>query len=201
MQLLLAKTMQWILKQGDPHIGRMVGPKHFERLDETDLVMPWAADNDAFTNFNQERYMDMLVAIASKPRQNLLWITVPDVVGDAEKTLELYLDWAPDVRLMGPLAFVAQDGLKPEWVPWNNMDCLFIGGTTEYKLSPEAAELARMARAKGKLVHMGRVNSIRRLLYAKYVGCHTVDGTGWGAFPDHKMPRWRFFQEILAAAQ
>lgn len=47
----------------------------------------------------------------------------------------------------------------------------------EWKLGAGAAGLAGEARARGKWVHMGRVNTRGRLRHAHAIGCHSVDGT------------------------
>ena len=67
------------------------------------------------------------------------------------------------------------------------------GGATGWKLGPAAADLAGQARNRGKWVHMGRVNSLRRLSYAQAIGCHSVDGTYMAYGPDRNLPtllRW-----------
>jgi hypothetical protein len=42
-------------------------------------------------------------------------------------------------------------------VPWDAFDVLFLGGTTDWKLGPAAADLTAEARRRGLVVHMGRV--------------------------------------------
>jgi hypothetical protein len=74
-------------------------------------------------------------------------------------------------------ALVAQDGLEALPVPWEAFDVLFIGGSTAWKLSEACFSLIAEAKRRGKWVHMGRVNSLRRLRIAKSVGCDSVDGT------------------------
>ena len=87
--------------------------------------------------------------------------------------------------------------MQPQHVPWDDIDAFFIGGTTEWKLGNAAALLAHAARLKGKLVHMGRVNSLKRLRLAEAMGCHSADGT-FGAFaPDQDIPRIRRWVEEL----
>lgn len=118
--------------------------------------------------------------------------TAPDVVGDAELTLERSAPWLPRIRDLGiPAALVAQDGLTVDTTPWPTFDALFIGGTTMWKLGPEARELTAQARAYGKPVHMGRVNSHRRLMYAAAIGCTSVDGTYLRFGPDINLARLR----------
>src|SRR4051812_12865527 len=53
-----------------------------------------AADNDAFTGFNQKAYMNMLPKLVYL---NVSWVTCPDVVGNAKETLRLYYKWQPIV--------------------------------------------------------------------------------------------------------
>lgn len=62
-------------------------------------------------------------------------------------------------------------------MPWDEFDALFIGGTTRWKLSEAAHELAAEAKRRGKWLHMGRVNSWPRMQIASAMGCDSVDGT------------------------
>lgn len=79
--------------------------------------------------------------------------------------------------------------MTPAMVPWEAIDAMFIGGTTAWKLGEAARELAGVAKAHGKWLHMGRVNSERRVMYAKLVGCDSVDGTYIVFGPDKNAPR------------
>jgi len=136
-----------------------------------------------------------------------LFATAPDVVGDAAATLDRSAPFLPKIRALGyPAALVAQNGLENLEVPWDTFDVLFIGGSLEclpcrfvwpsdrkpkrgercplcwrmlreWKLSTASAALVRDAKARGKWVHMGRVNSGRRYQYAHHIGCDSVDGT------------------------
>jgi len=74
-------------------------------------------------------------------------------------------------------ALVAQDGLENLDVPWDTFDCLFIGGTTDWKLSEPAYALTTEAKRRGKWAHMGRVNSFRRIVAASISSYDSVDGT------------------------
>ena len=119
-----------------------------------------------------------------------LFAVAPDVVGDAAATLDRSMPWMPKIRALGyRVAFVAQDGLESLTVPWDDFDVLFIGGTTEWKLGPQARALVADAKARGKWVHMGRVNSERRYRYAHAIGCDSVDGTFLTFGPDVLLPR------------
>jgi hypothetical protein len=83
-------------------------------------------------------------------------------------------------------AYVAQNGCR--YIP-AGAKCVFLGGTTEWKLGPEARQVARTAKRLGLWLHMGRVNSHRRLRYAAAIGCDSVDGTYLAFGPDRNLPR------------
>lgn len=143
----------------------------------------WAADNGCYARgaaFDLEHYLGWLHALAGRPdAEECLFATAPDVVGNAATTLERSLPVLPQIRAAGlPAAFVAQDGSEaPGMIPWDELDALFIGGSTAWKLSPAAANLVRQAKRRGKWVHMGRVNSLRRMKLAAGWGCDSADGT------------------------
>lgn len=145
--------------------------------------IPWAVDNFAFTAFNPIRFERRLKAWREWS-PTCLWVAVPDVVGNAAATWERFGEWHDVIRSLGyKLALVAQDGLENMPIEWNCFDALFIGGSTEWKLSSTAAEIVGEAQARGVYVHMGRVNGNIRLNYAAYLNCDSVDGSGYAAFP------------------
>jgi hypothetical protein len=124
----------------------------------------------------------------------------PDVVGDAEATLRTSLPVLPMISGLGiPPAFVAQDGVRPDLVPWEQFDVLFLGGTDTFKLGEQARMISREAHRHGKWLHMGRVSSIKRLRIAKSMGCHSVDGTYLKFGPDKNAVRMRrFLDQVLS---
>ena len=90
-----------------------------------------------------------------------------------------------------PVAFVLQDG--QEDLPLPEADCYFVGGTTKFKLSQTAHDLVREGKTRGALIHMGRVNSLRRLQTAQDMGCDSVDGSSASMFGDVHIPRFCAF--------
>jgi hypothetical protein len=157
----------------------------------------WAADNDAFSHWDEGRYRDMLMRLEG--RKGCLFVTAPDVVGDATETLRRFALWRSALAAF-PVALVAQDGLGIP--PWEEFDALFIGGTTEWKMGEQAARLVREAKHRGKWVHMGRVNSYKRGRYARWLGCDSIDGSQFSWFRDTKLPSYlnSLRQEMLVQA-
>lgn len=157
-----------------------------------DVGAVWCADNGAY---NDRWDADTWWAWLTAPRQleardRCHFATAPDVVADAAATLELSRRWVPRLHELGyPVAYVAQDGAEHIAPPWGTFEVLFIGGSSEWKLGPQAAELTAQARELGLGVHMGRVNSARRFHYARMIGCTSVDGTFLTFGPDVNLPR------------
>ena len=168
-----------------PRLGRLLQPRHTSSVELTAQAgIPWACDNDCFQGLDERKYVNMLDRVSGLP--GCLFVTVPDVVGDNDATLELFEQWAPELeRRELPLALVAQDGLTHaqlrERAP--RLSALFIGGSTEWKLSDEAAELARLADELGLFVHWGRVNTRKRFDHIVATGAaHSFDGSKWARF-------------------
>lgn len=167
---------------------------------QTDLAhdagTPWCADNGAFSDsFDEDKWWKFLLRNAHRA-QTCLFAVAPDVVGDALATHERSEPWLERIRELGyPVAYVAQDGLEDLELPydgtdwWDSFDVLFIGGTTDWKLGPFVRRLVAEAKARGKWVHMGRVNSERRYRYAHAIGCDSVDGTYLTRGPDVNLPK------------
>lgn len=181
--LLITKGLGSLLQYSPRNIGRLVQPRALGRIPDTPRAgYLWAADNDCYQGFHVERYTNMLEQVAGVP--GCLFITCPDVVGDSVTTMEWFANWHRIVRLAGPVGLVAQDGLSVQDTPWDQFDALFIGGTTEWKLGEDARLLMKEAQTRGKWVHMGRVNSWRRVEYAKACGVDSIDGTQLSWFSD-----------------
>lgn len=154
----------------------------------------WAADTGCFAapdKHDDDRYLAWLRKHAHAASR-CLFATAPDVVGDGVATLSRAVPMLSRVCAEGyPAALVAQDGMEHLSIPWQEFDVLFIGGTTAWKLGEGARQLVDQARFHGKFVHMGRVNSLKRLRYADQIGCHSADGTFLAFGPDKNIPRLR----------
>lgn len=167
-------------------IGFIDTPKQ-QNIREPSTV--WCADNGCFGKGypGDVEYLAWL-AKHQATAESCLFATAPDVVGDAKATLKRSAPFLPVIRALGyPAALVAQDGLENMPVPWDTFDVLFIGGSTDWKLGPDARGLVAEAKARGKYVHMGRVNSGKRYRYAHEIGCDSVDGTALTFAPDQRL--------------
>jgi hypothetical protein len=150
----------------------------------------WCADNGCFGK-GYPGDAGFLEWLRRQPgKDECVFAVAPDVVGDAAATWERARQILPLIRRLGyQVAYTAQDGLTFETAPWHEFDVLFVGGTTEWKLGPEARWIVRAAKKRGRWVHMGRVNSRQRYRYAEQIGCDSVDGTFLTFGPIKNMPR------------
>ena len=169
-----------IVREYAPWIGRLVQPAQCGRIAETaDLGIPWAADNGCYRGLDARKFQRMCRLLDGLA--GCLFVVVPDVVADHHATMRRWRHWAPRVRTLSgqPLAFVAQNGATPDNVPWGEFDALFIGGDTAWKLGGEASQLTWDASERGLHVHMGRVNSAKRIARALSMRCDSFDGSKW----------------------
>lgn len=185
MIVLVSGATATLRTMSPAEVGGLLQPRAGNRPEEyTAWGMRFALDNDCYQALDRRRYLAMLRRCRGL---GPLWVTAPDVVGDAYQTLLRFRIWRPVLRYYGyPVAYVAQDGCT--LAPWAELDCLFIGGTTAFKLGPVAAALAQEAKRRGKWVHMGRVNSRKRMTYAGSIGCDSVDGTGVSRYSATHLP-------------
>lgn len=183
-----ATTTVYPLMAHHPNLGVLLDPRGANETPPPGVT--WAADNGAFAGFDEYRFRAMLEKIDDRiTRHKALladcrFVTSPDVVGDHDRTLELWRVWSPTIRkgYSLPPGFVAQDGCTADLVPWSEVAAVFIGGTTEFKLGEAAADIVAEANERGIWSHMGRVNSARRIVYASGLDCRSIDGSSFSRF-------------------
>jgi hypothetical protein len=133
-------------------------------------------DNGAFAKFNPSGFLSLLERNADDI-DLCRWVAVPDVVGSAIRSIEVFNHWKTKISRW-PLAFVCQDGQESLPIPWDEIVAVFIGGTDDFKLGRHGAACVKAAKALGKWVHVGRVNTPGRLEYFEDLGADSCDGTG-----------------------
>lgn len=136
----------------------------------------FAIDNGAFSKFDPQAFLSLLKR--ETPRRGLCrFVVVPDVVGSALRTSEVFEYWSPFLQEW-PLAYVAQDGIESLPIPWDRVAALFIGGSTDWKMSEKAGQCIKACKAIGKWCHVGRVNTPGRFEHFEKLGADSIDGTG-----------------------
>lgn len=180
----------------------------------------WCADNGIFSNAypGDSQYLRWLASLPAPTRCR--FAVAPDVVADHDATLARSWPMLRRIRATGlPVALCAQNGATQDDMPWDYIDAVFLAGIVEctpcgfipnvahlpmdtcpeghplaeWKTSAAATAITAEGRARGKWVHMGRVNTRGRVQAAKAMGCHSADGTYLTYGPDKNLPnllRW-----------
>lgn len=164
-------------------LGQMVTPNSGNRLEPG---VDWALDNGCFNaKWRHADWIATLERYVNAPR--CLFAVVPDEVGNAERTDEMWVEHVDTVRSFGYRpAYVTQNGCTG--IP-DDAEAVFAGGDDAWKLGDDNAALVAEAKRRGLWAHMGRVNSLRRLRFAAFHGYDSVDGTFLAFGPDVNLPR------------
>lgn len=148
----------------------------------------WGMDNGAFTGrFDPDALRRALMDYLPY-RDTCRFVVAPDILHDAPASHALFEQWRPLIRALGyPVAFAAQFGPKglPDadalFIPWLNVqdpqdpDSVMLTGRLR---DPHLQALARAYTDAGLWVHVGMVNSSRRMRFIHQVfGADSADGT------------------------
>lgn len=147
---------------------------------------PYAIDNGAWTAHQTGEPFDAKAFgdVCGKLAAHADWIVVPDIVAGGNRSLEFSKSWLPRVLSYGrPVLIAVQDGLDGYDVGTMlgpNVG-IFIGGSTEWKLRT-MPHWGRVARDRGCYLHVGRVNTVRRISFCAGIGADSFDGTSASRF-------------------
>lgn len=148
---------------------------------------PYGLDNGCFSNFREKVWLKLIEeAELARP----VFVCLPDVVGNATRTLDLF-DQFESITNGLPRALVLQDGIGCHRLDWNKISAVFVGGSDEFKGSREAMDACKTAKMLGKWVHVGRVNTAARV--TQWINlADSIDGSGISRY-DHML------ENVLAA--
>ena len=144
--------------------------------------MRYALDNGAWSAFVQQEPFDeeaFLVAV-DRLGEGADWIVLPDIVAGGLVSLDYSLRWKERLRGMPTKLLIAvQNGMQIDDVAslLSPAVGIFIGGTTEWK-EVTAQAWGSLARRRNCHLHVGRVNSARRIRICAAAGANSFDGSG-----------------------
>ena len=147
---------------------------------------PYALDNGAWSAFTRGQPFDVrsFTVALRKMGPGADWTVLPDIVAGGLPSLELSLRWMRQVLDETPRALLAvQDGMTTEDVrPFLGPRVgLFVGGSTDWKIQT-LPFWGGLGRELGCWVHVGRVNTCRRIRLCHCVGATSFDGTSASRF-------------------
>ena len=141
----------------------------------------YGLDNGCFSKFNKKTWRRLVAEAKDNPPQ---FVTAPDIVGDARRTLELFDQFYDEINPL-PVALVLQDGIGNFNIDWKRVDAVFVGGSDAFKVSDEAINACKVAKMLDKWVHVGRVNTAQRV--SNWIGlADSIDGSGISKY-DHML--------------
>jgi len=141
----------------------------------------YALDNGAWSAYTQGRPFDERLFVTALRRlgSGSDWTVLPDIVAGGLASLEMSLRWMRQVLDESERALLAvQDGMTPEDIrPFIGPRVgIFVGGSTEWKLGT-LSDWCALGREKECWVHVGRVNTVRRIFCCSMYGVTSFDGT------------------------
>ena len=185
MKFLLDKSKVTIDKKLSAHHDYVLGQLLTPLTGYANHGGIYAIDNGAFSGFNENAFKQLLKRNENS-MDKCLFVSCPDIVGSAQRTIELFNRrhlWIPDGW---KVALVAQDGVESCEIPWDELDAIFIGGGDPWKDSSAAHDVVRTAKILGKWVHVGRVNTHKRFSNFAKLGADSCDGSGASMY-DHML--------------
>lgn len=142
--------------------------------------MRYALDNGAWTSYQKGEKFDVAAfeTAVEKLGENADFIVVPDVVAGGLESLRYSETWLPRLYGIAPLLIAVQDGMLPTDVGslLSTRIGIFVGGSTDWKLATMSS-WGILARRHMCHMHVGRVNSVKRVGVCNAAGAHSFDGS------------------------
>lgn len=149
-------------------------------------------DNGAWTAFQQGKSLNerLFLKAVDQMGEGADWIVLPDIVAGGMRSLDYSRAWLDQLRgFPTPLLIAVQDGMEPDDVRelLGPTVGIFVGGTTEWK-EATAVQWGAIARRRNCYLHIGRVNSARRIAICAAAGASSFDGTSVTRFAKTLVP-------------
>lgn len=159
-----------------------------------DEGMPYALDNGAWTAFQRNEPFDVQAFQRAVDLfgERADFVVVPDIVAGGLSSLDFSLSWIDRLGGCKRLLLAVQDGMTADSVrPFlSDRIGIFVGGSTEWKLATAIA-WGKLAHKVGCYMHVGRVNTARRIRLCAAAGADSFDGTSASMF-SKSLPRLDF---------
>lgn len=176
-----------IIQQYSNKLGLAFTPRdYFKRYQ-----YPFFYDNGAYSAFvneqewNSEVFLYGLKNLMFYERQPDFCV-LPDIVAGGRSSLKRSIIWLDFLIHRYPnyikWYLAVQNGIKQsdikDIIKSEYIDGIFVGGTLEWKLKtlPDWVEFANIS---NKNIHVGRIGTLKRLLYCERLGVNSVDSSNF----------------------
>ncbi len=153
----------------------------------------YAIDNGAWTAHTQGKPWDedAFVRLVATHGVGADWVVAPDIVEGGAASLAVSLSWLPRLLDACPRVLIAvQDGHEARDVErlLGERVGLFVGGSSAWKEFSTLSIWGPLARSSGCWMHVGRVNTARRIAICSSAGATSFDGTSVTRFAKTMRP-------------
>ena len=154
----------------------MVSAKGVQRTED----FPYALDNGAWHAFCRQLPFDEAAFLAAfdKLGEGADFVVLPDIVAGGERSLAFSMNWAARLDRSCPQLLAVQDGMTAEMVAplVGPARGIFVGGTDKFK-ETSLPLWAQLARERQAYLHVGRVNTMRRIALCAAANADSFDGS------------------------
>lgn len=157
----------------------------------------WALDNGAYKSytdgleFDKNKFIETIYEKLPKSEMTPDFIVVPDKVGAGLESLEFSLEWNKKLKDLKKYNWylAVQDGMDSDNVKnvINKFDGIFVGGTVKWKVK-SGEDWVKLAHKNNKPCHIGRVGTLKRVLWAKRIKADSIDSTNFVRNPNGFRP-------------
>lgn len=163
--------------------GLMVSAKGVLRTEGFEL---YCYDNGAWSAYQAKEPFDEAAFLKGYELLGIgaAFAVLPDIVAGGLQSLDFSLEWKSKLgKPLCPLVLAVQDGMvRSDVEPLVSPDLgIFVGGTTEWK-EKTLSLWGDVARERKAYLHVGRVNSARRINLCQAAGANSFDGTSASRF-------------------
>ncbi len=133
------------------------------------------AERDNPGPFKADRFLRFVDVVGERP----LWLVLPDIVCGGLASLDLSLIWLDRLRGHPSVLLIAvQDGMTPKMIaPFVGPRVgIFVGGSDDWK-EPSIEGWGDLSAEAGCYLHVGRVNTARRMFLCIAAEAESCDGT------------------------
>lgn len=146
----------------------------------------FALDNGAWTAYQRDEVFDVdaFRYALDELGDSADFVVAPDIVEGGVSSLKMSVGWLPELTGRCNLTLIAvQDGIVPDDIRpllQGNIG-VFVGGSTAWKIH-SMPQWGRLKAETGCYLHVGRVNSRRRIRMCGIAGADSFDGSGVSRF-------------------
>ncbi len=166
----------------------MLSPEGVWRTED----FPYCMDNGAWTAYKKGRALNLrkFYQCALRFGGAAEFVALPDIVMGGLGSLALSLEWINELPWCPRILIPVQNGMVAADVEphLSARVGIFVGGDDEFKDSTMSS-WGQLARKVGCYMHVGRVNTMRRIKTAQLAGADSIDGTCCTRFAVKNLPR------------